>query len=301
MTTLLLQLRSLGRRGRRNRMVQEERGFTLVEMIVAASIFIGVAAALAGVLGSSIVVHDLARERTFAQQAATAQIECVRRLAYQDVGLWPSGNPSGKIGYTGGGDFCKASSFTISKTGFQATMVTTVDYVDDPVPTGVSSAANYKKVTVTVTRGSDGMVLASEATFVAPIQRAPYGGLNNAILNVTVADLVLSSPVQGATCRSRTGRVLRAVTTRTPPGSSASPRSRRRRTRALQPTTTTSRFRRAAIRRTHPIFRPRPRPTRSSIPPRPSRRRSASTRARRSTSTSSTPVARPSRAQRPSR
>ena len=199
MSTLSLHLRRLVRLGRRNRMVQDERGFTLIEMIVAASIFIGVAAALAGVLGSSIVAHDLARERTFAQQSATAQIECIRRLAYQDVGLYPSGNPTGKIGYTGGGNFCQSGSYAISKTGIQATMVTTVDYVDDPVPTGYSSAANYKRVTVSVTRNSDGMVLASEVTFVAPIQRAPYGGLNNAILNVTVADLVLSSPVPGAT------------------------------------------------------------------------------------------------------
>jgi type II secretory pathway pseudopilin PulG len=195
--------RTLGWAARARR---EERGITLVEVVMAMTIFITVAAALAGVLTSSIVAHDLSRERTMAQEAATEQIECIRRLSYQDVGLYPAGNPSGKIGYTGGsGDFCKASPATINLKGLQATLTTDVKYVDDPGPTSYSTQANYKKVTATVTRSSDGKVLAAPVTFVAPIQRAPYGGLNNAILNVTVSDLVLNSPVAGATVSLASG------------------------------------------------------------------------------------------------
>lgn len=204
MTTVGAHLRRIGVSGLRRRLVRDQRGFTLIEMMIASSIFIGVAAALAGILGSSIVAHDLARERTFAQQAVTAQIECVRRLAYQDVGLYPSGNPRGKVGYTGGGDFCKGATSTISKTGLTATMTTTIDYVDDKAPNAPTTAADYKKVTVTVTR-SDGRVLASQVTFVAPVQRAPYGGINNAILNVTVMDYGLNQPVQDATVSLASG------------------------------------------------------------------------------------------------
>jgi type II secretory pathway pseudopilin PulG len=195
--------RTLARAARASR---EERGITLVEVVMAMTIFITVAAALAGVMTSSIVAHDLSRERTMAQEAASEQIECIRRLSYQDVGLYPSGNPTGKIGYTGGsGDFCKASPTTINLKGLQATLTTAVSYVDDPGPTSYSTQANYKKVIATVTRSADGKVLAAPVTFVAPIQRAPYGGINNAILNVTVSDLVLNSPVPGATVSLATG------------------------------------------------------------------------------------------------
>jgi large repetitive protein len=204
MRRLSFSVRPLAALRRRLSLVRDECGFTLIEMVLATAIFIGVAAGLAGVLGSSIVAHDLARERTFSQQAATAQIECIRRLAYQDVGLYPSGNPTGRIGDTTGGNYCNASPFTISKTGIQATMVTTVTYVDDPGPTSYSTAANYKKVTVTVTR-ADGMVLASQATFVAPIQRAPFGGINNAILNVLVKDFALNAALPDATVALASG------------------------------------------------------------------------------------------------
>lgn len=183
------------------RALAREQGFTLIEVVLASVIFIGVATALLGTLTSSIVVHDLSRERTFAQQAATEQIECIRRLAYQDVGLYPSGNPTGRIGDTtvATQDYCKASPAALNKTGVAATMTTNVSYADDPGPSSYSTGANYKKVAVNVTRDSDGAALASQVTFVAPVQRAPFGGINNAILNVTVSDLALNTPLQGAT------------------------------------------------------------------------------------------------------
>jgi type II secretory pathway pseudopilin PulG len=180
--------------------LRSESGFTLIEVLFASVIFIGVATALLGTLTSSIVIHDLSRERTMGQQAATEQIECIRRLAYQDVGLYPSGNPTGRIGDTTvpGRDYCKPSPSTINKTGVVATMNTYVDPVDDPGPTSIATGLNYKKVTVTVTRDSDGVVLASQVTFVAPVQRAPFGGINNSILNVTVLDLALNTAVPSA-------------------------------------------------------------------------------------------------------
>ncbi len=44
-------------------------------------------------------------------------------------------------------------------------------------------------MTVTVTRDRDDKQLALVVTYVAPSARAPYGGINNAIINATVFDL----------------------------------------------------------------------------------------------------------------
>ena len=114
-------------------------------------------------------------------------IEQIRRKTYANVGL-VSGNPPGTVSPT-----------AACGNGLNATATVTIAYVDDPTPTSYATAANYKKVTVTVTRDRDGKQLARFSTFVAPEGRAPYGGINNAIINATVVDLGLNQPYVGAT------------------------------------------------------------------------------------------------------
>ena len=165
-----------------------EDGFTLIEVLFALILFAGLAAAMAGVLTSSISANKLARQRTIADQAALEQIETIRRLPYDDVGLL-LGNPPGLVSPTA----------TVNQTGLKATATIQIAYVDDPTPTSYETTANYKRVIVTVTRDSDGKVLAREITYVAPESRTPFGGVNLGIVQATVNDYALDVPVEGAT------------------------------------------------------------------------------------------------------
>ncbi|WP_181813692.1 hypothetical protein [Gaiella occulta] len=175
------------RAGGRRRPLAREHGFTLIETVLAMAIFVGVATSLAGVLTSSIAAHTVSRERTVAEQIANDQVESIRRLPYDDVGT-VGGNPPGTV----------AASRTVTQDGLTATVSTQISYVNDPIPTSYATGANYKRVTVTVTRARDGKQLTRVVTNIAPPARAPYGGINNAIVNVQVLDYALLTPVPGA-------------------------------------------------------------------------------------------------------
>jgi len=171
-----------------------ECGFTLVETVVAMAIFAGLAAAMAGLLTSGISTNKLARQRTIADQAAMEQIEYIRRLPYQDVGIL-LGNPPGVV----------SSTTPVAVTGLTATVTTRIRYVDDPTPTSYETTANYKRVTVTVTRDQDGKVLAREVTYVAPSSRTPFGGVNLATIQPLVIDYGLNVPVENVAVSLATG------------------------------------------------------------------------------------------------
>jgi type II secretory pathway pseudopilin PulG len=180
---------------RRNRLrLRGESGFTLIEAVTAMVILAGLAAAMAGLLTSALSAHKLSRERTIADQAALEHLEYIRRLPYDDVGV-VLGNPPGVV----------VASKTVTLTGFQATVTTQIQYVDDPTPTSYETTANYKRVTVTVRRVNDNQLLAREVTLVAPTSRTPFGGVNLAIVEPLVIDYGLNVPVEGATVNLLTG------------------------------------------------------------------------------------------------
>lgn len=169
---------------------KEERGVTLIEAVAALSLFAIVAAALIGLLSSAISANTFSREKTAGEQIVNDQMEWIRSQDYNDVGT-VSGNPTGTIATTG--LKCPTPAATcdtnpVSSRGVIANVATEVRYVDDPAPTSYATQANYKRVTVTVTRVSDGRRLAQGVSYVAPPSRAPLGGLNNAIINATVVD-----------------------------------------------------------------------------------------------------------------
>jgi len=155
--------------------------------MIAAILLVIAAAALAGVMTASIASTSVARDRTLAEQAAADKVESIRRLPYDQVGL-VGGNPVGGVAAT--------SSFT--RGGLTATITTAISYVNDPTPSSYTTAANYKKVVVLVTRTRDGKQFTKVQTFVAPPARAPYGGINNAIVNAQIVDYALKTPVEGA-------------------------------------------------------------------------------------------------------
>lgn len=174
---------------RRFRTLPDPSGFTLIEAVGAMVIFLIVAASLGGLLTSAIGATKLARERTIAEQAAMDQIESIRKMPYDSIGT-TAGNPSGSI----------APSQTISVRGLTATLTTQVSWVNDPTPTSYSSVANYKRIAVSVRNNRNNALLTSAVTHVSPPGRSPYGGLNNAIINVKVQDMGLAQNdlVQGA-------------------------------------------------------------------------------------------------------
>lgn len=171
-----------------------EAGFTLVEVLLAMVILAGLATAMAGLLTSAVSANRLARERTVADQAAAEQIEYIRRLAYDDVGV-VLGNPAGVV----------ASPTSIVVTGRPATITTQIRYITDPTPTSYETTANYKRVTVTITSDADGRVLAKQVTYVAPTSRTPFAGLNLAIIKPTVIDYGLNIPMANVGVALNTG------------------------------------------------------------------------------------------------
>ncbi len=171
-------------------------GFGSIEAIAALAIFLIIATSLVGLLTSSISMQSLARQRTVAEQAAMDQVEKIRKLPYDSVGT-VSGNPPGTV----------AGSTPISVRGLAATLQTQIAYVNDPTPTSYATSANYKRVTVSVLRNTDNKVLTRQTTYVAPLARAPLGGINNAVINVSVIDIGagINAPAVGATVNLGTG------------------------------------------------------------------------------------------------
>jgi type II secretory pathway pseudopilin PulG len=174
--------------------VQDEGGFTVVEMLLAMMLFLIVSAPLAGVLSATAASQKLSRERTLAQQTAMGQIEAIRALPYASVGT-VNGNPPGTV----------VAARIVNVTGLSANVVTQIQFVNDPTPTSYVTQADYKRVTVSVSRTSDGKQLTKEVTYVAPPGSSPYGGVNATIIKTTVVDYVLNTPVANASVSLATG------------------------------------------------------------------------------------------------
>jgi len=173
--------------------LRTEGGFALVEILMAGLIGVVVLTGIAGVLTSAIAGHVVARDRTAAEQCANNTMELVRRLpSYtDDVGTNP-GNPAGKLPQT---QACGNSQ------GLTAHI--DIRLVDDPTPTSYSGA-NYKRVTIWVTRDRDGKEFARIVTIISPDGR-PTCPSCGATLNVTVLDLGSQQAYAGATVNLTNG------------------------------------------------------------------------------------------------
>jgi prepilin-type N-terminal cleavage/methylation domain-containing protein len=166
---------------RRPQLVRDAKGFSLIETVMAMVILAIIAVALVALLESAIAANGLGRQKTVAQQLAQDQVEWIRQLDYTtEIGI-PGGNPNGVI----------PATRPITVRGVSATMTTDVDWVNDPTLASYSAVANYKKVTVSIKSNRNNAVLTTIVTFVAPPGRAPFGGLNNAVINVNVQDMGL--------------------------------------------------------------------------------------------------------------
>jgi Tfp pilus assembly protein PilV len=172
-----------------------EAGFTLIEVVLGTVIFLTVGSSVAQALTDGIAIHGFSRQKTSAQQLANQQIESIRKLPYDSVGTI-GGNPPGVV---------DGNVSTTIGGAVAVTLKTRISYVDDAVPSTYATAANYKKVVVTVTRTSDLLLLSRVVTYVAPQSRTPLGGINNALINVQVLDSVLNTPIPDADVDLATG------------------------------------------------------------------------------------------------
>lgn len=168
-----------------------DAGFTLIEMTVASTIFVVLAVAFASTMASAIGAYQTARARTVAQQLGMQQIEESRRLEYDDLGT-ALGNPPGVIEPTR----------TVELDGTRFIVRTSIAYVDDPLPGGFQTSANYKLVSVSVTSSATGDdLLATMQTKVAPPTQP---SLSKAVVELQVVD-DFNRPVPDATVRLANG------------------------------------------------------------------------------------------------
>jgi hypothetical protein len=158
----------------------------MIETVTAIAILAFVLGSVVALLMSGIIGLGVTRQRTLAEQTAANEIEAIRQLPYASVGT-VGGNPGGTL----------PASTTISEPGLQGTQTVQIVWVNDPVPTAYETYADYKRVTVTVTRSADSQVLTKQTTYVGPASQSSYGGVNDAIVQAQVMDMGDNQPVAG--------------------------------------------------------------------------------------------------------
>ena len=159
----------------------------MIELLIATVVIAVIGAPITAMMYSASAQQARAQQRTAADQLAAAQIEYVRSLDYDSVGI-VGGNPPGPITAT--------QVKTIS--GGQVNLVTQIAYVQDQVLNSpVVTYADYKRVTVTVSGAQSGTQLAQKMTFVASPGSAPAGGLDWVTIKANLTDYALAAPVTG--------------------------------------------------------------------------------------------------------
>ena len=169
-------------------------GFALLETMFALVLLAVIGMALVGLVTVSLRVESYSKQRVLAEQAAANQIETIRQLPYSSVGN-VNGNPAGTV----------QPSATISLSGLSAVETAQIRWVNDPAPNAFSTHADYKRVTVTVNRSTDGKQLTQATTYVGPSTQASYGGSSKALAQVQVIDMGSNQPVPNVPVSVSTG------------------------------------------------------------------------------------------------
>lgn len=170
----------------------DEGGFGLVELVVSVSVLAVLSLAFAGGMASTLKAYTVSRAETIAEELATDHLEVIRRMPYDEVGL-VAGNPPGTI---------QAVRNNVAIDGYLFDIVTSVVYVDDPVPTAFVTQADYKRVRVTITQDGKTTPDAVLETLVAPPAAASS---TSALVRVDVVDYGNNSPLPGALVNLTTG------------------------------------------------------------------------------------------------
>ena len=166
-----------------------ESGVLLIEALIAISIFALVATGLVNVLVSSTNATTRVKQQTLAEQGVMNQIEKIRALDYNAVGTVNGCVP---------GSLNASTAFTglnNENLGVPATLNTSVAYAGANVPGSAGTGADYKQVSVWITRNQDSKVLAQATTDLAP-KNLP--SQTSGTIKAVVSDYgAAGSPLQG--------------------------------------------------------------------------------------------------------
>lgn len=160
---------------------KNSHGFTLVEMVVGAAVFLIVMLGLYEGLSAVSKIAKVSRLRTMALMVANERLELARHLPYGDLGI-VDGWPTGKL----------AAFETLERGGIPWGVTTTVRSIDDPYDGTIggspndTSPADYKLVEVLISCNGCGIEPISVATNIAPLALETANG--NGALFVKVID-----------------------------------------------------------------------------------------------------------------
>lgn len=158
-----------------------ESGMTLVELMVAMTIFSVMLVGFGMLFGASLKSYRFARARTMAETLGSGEIDKARTVAWSDLGV-KNGNPPGllvaeedvQVG---------TSTFHVSRT---------VELVDDNIPVyGYGTGANYKRVVVKVTSLAMSQPLVYETLVAPPTQPSLFSATIQAHVSETCANTAL--------------------------------------------------------------------------------------------------------------
>lgn len=169
------------------RRLRAEHGFTLVELMIATAVLLIASAPITAVLltGSQLGAKSL--QRSSADELAAAKIELIRGMPYDNIGF-PGGNPPGTIV---GSNQLFYGPTTLN--GQAISVAYQISYVDDH-GAKTQTYADYKRVTVTITRTSDNTVLSTKTTNVAALTGAAGGGSEYVTIRRLLVDMATGSP-----------------------------------------------------------------------------------------------------------
>jgi Tfp pilus assembly protein PilV len=197
----LPKLRRMGARHvpkRRRASAHPESGFLLIEALIAITLFAVIATGLVNIVLSSTNATARVKQQTIAEQGVMAQLERIRAMNYNDVGT---------VNGCVAGPLSASQAFTTdnqgNSLGVNATMHTAVAYASANVPGTAQTGADYKTVTVSITRNSDGKTLAQGTTNLAPGQEASQ---TTATIDAAVSDYgAPGTPMQNVQVNLATG------------------------------------------------------------------------------------------------
>lgn len=154
---------------------RDEDGFTLVELMVAMTIFTVMLVGFGMLLSASLKSYRFSRARTVAETVGSGEVDEVRQLAWSNLGV-VSGNPPGTL--------LADEDVTVGKIAFHIKRA--VELVDDNVPTyGYNTGANYKHVTITVSSNAMTTPLVYETLIAPPTQPSLYSAAIRAHVSET--------------------------------------------------------------------------------------------------------------------
>ncbi|HEX8947014.1 MAG TPA: carboxypeptidase-like regulatory domain-containing protein [Candidatus Paceibacterota bacterium] len=169
------------------------RGMTLIDVLVGSALIVIVFLALMGVLRASLLVSDLAKARAAASSLADSQMEYLRGLSYDALGM-EGGIPAGVV----------PQSATTTIDGATYNVRTFIQYIDDPADglgasdeNGITTDYKLAKVTVSYTAGGKPRTVTLLSNFAPPGIETTTGG-GTLVVRVVNAS---GAPVSGATVR----------------------------------------------------------------------------------------------------